>query len=289
MFDPNAPFVYFIASGTNSLEQGQKSHNNLLIAVNEINSTEQEASVTRWLADGKNVFIDSGVFNLAMEHARRHHVSHDAGLSMAPDEIDGFAELYDKYIDLIRRVGDQTWGYIEIDQGGRENKIKTRTRLEAEGLTPIPVYHPLMDGWDYFDYLAERYDRICFGNLVAANRATRLRLVATAWQRMRRYPNLWVHLLGLTPNEWLNAFPPSSADSSSWLAAVRWGRGCGERAALKPAGELHKNYLYQSGDTEGIDKAVQLAAHSAALNERNWRNYLSTMRSLGATLHPEEL
>ena len=57
---------------------------------------------------------------------------------------------------------------VEVDQGGRENKIKTRARLEKMGLRPIPVYHPLNDGWDYFDYLAENYDRICMGNVVNA-------------------------------------------------------------------------------------------------------------------------
>ena len=62
--------------------------------------------------------------------------------------------------------------------------------LEQMGLRPIPVYHPFNDGWDYFDYLAERYDRICFGNVVQADRETRKRLVATAWERHRKYPHL---------------------------------------------------------------------------------------------------
>jgi hypothetical protein len=52
--------------------------------------------------------------------------------------------------------------------------------LEQMGLRPIPVYHPFNDGWHYFDYLAERYDLVCFDNVVQADRETRKRLVATA-------------------------------------------------------------------------------------------------------------
>ena len=62
-------------------------------------------------------------------------------------------------------------------------------QAESLGLKPIPVYHPLLDGWDYFDELAAQYDRICFGNIVQAPAATRIRLLHTLWERHRRYPD----------------------------------------------------------------------------------------------------
>ena len=292
MFNPHDKFVYFIASNIERMIYGAQMHQNLLTAVNEINTEADVAHLQSWSAAGKMVFIDSGVFNLAMEHARRHNVSHNIGLSMAPDQIDGFNELFDKYIDIVRRIGENGWGYIEIDQGGRENKIKTRAKLEGMGLRPIPVYHPFTDGWEYFDYLAERYDRICFGNVVMADRTTRLRLVATAWERMRKYPNLWIHLLGLTPNEWLNAMPISSGDSSSWLAVVRWA-GYVERCGLKVIGHLPKNFQYALGSDAaspgGSRRSTQMSAYGSYINQRNWRNHLTALEALGCDPLPKEL
>jgi hypothetical protein len=168
------------------------------------------------------LFIDSGVFALANGHAVEHEITMDEALSLAPTEIDGFDELYKRYCSIIETLGDLVWGYIEIDQGGRENKRKTRAKLEAQGFRPIPVYHPFNDGWEYFDELASDYDRICFGNIVQADQETRKRLLATAWERKRKYPHLWIHLLGLSPNERLNAYPIDCCDSSAWLMHVRW-------------------------------------------------------------------
>lgn len=288
-FDSQDPFVYFIASNVDRQQWGQRTHKNILIAVNEIKTESDMELVSGWLKDGRNVFIDSGVFNLAMEHVRKHNVTHNVALALAPNKIDGFNDLFERYVEIVRKFEQDAWGYIEIDQGGRENKIKTRAKLEAMGLRPIPVYHPFSDGWDYFDYLAERYDRICFGNVVQADRNTRMRLVATAWERKRKYPDLWIHLLGLTPNEWLYGFPISSGDSSAWLSAIRWS-GYLERAAGGTFGNLPKNFQYQlAGDPtseRGSQKACTMSAYGAYLNELNWRNHLRTMEGLGCTIYP---
>jgi len=58
---------------------------------------------------------------------------------------------------------------------------------------------------------------------VAADPVSRLRIVATAYERKRKYPGLWIHLLGYTPDERLNAYPMDSADSTTWMSAVTWG------------------------------------------------------------------
>lgn len=288
-FDPQDPFVYFIASNVERMKFGQLAHTNLLVAVNEINTEGDMQHVASWIKAGRNVFVDSGVYNLAMEHATKNGVSHDVALALAPDKIDGFDNLLERYIQVVRTFENDAWGYIEIDQGGRENKIKTRTKLEAMGLRPVPVYHPFSDGWDYFDYLAERYDRICFGNVVQADRAARVRLVATAWERRRKYPDLWIHLLGLTPNEWLYAFPISSGDSSSWLSAVRWS-GYAERTSGKSIGHLPNNFQYQLGGDRTSDtgsrKASTMSAYGAYLSELNWRNHILRLEELGCNVYP---
>ena len=274
-WDPKELNVYFIASSLDMLERSGDAHDHLLAAVNEIKSQKDMDRIERWCDEGRRVFIDSGVFNLANSHAKAHNIPMDVALSLAPDEIDGFDRLFDAYCNLITRLGDRVWGYIEVDQGGRENKIKTRAKLEGMGFKPIPVYHPFNDGWDYFDTLGQNYDRICFGNVVQANRPTRLRLLATAWERRRKYPNLWIHMLGMTPNEWLHGFPVNSCDSSSWLTLLRWTASARTWVALKSFGSIDPNFAYQLGadpqGPKGHIRATQPASYEARFVQENWR------------------
>lgn len=237
-FDKDAGFLYFIAgspdrvAGDTHYDKGDSTrdptihiphHPHVLVAVNEIKAAKDYATLDR-LCDTRNVLLDSGIYNLAMNHARNHSTTHDEALSMAPEDIDGFTELWDRYADIATRFSTRLWGVIELDQGGLDNKPRTRARIETElGFTPMPVYHPLLDGWDYYDTLAQGYDRICFGNLVKASPPIRLRLIHTASQRARAYPHLWTHLLGVYPNENLLGMPlRGSCDSSSWLTSERW-------------------------------------------------------------------
>jgi hypothetical protein len=221
-YDPDAGLLYFIASNPTAVEA--TPHPNLLVAVNELETAKNLDTFDRMLDSGRRVFLDSGIFNLANAHARAHGVSHDVGLSMAPELIDGFDRLWDRYGTIVTKYADRLWGAVELDQGGVVNKRRIRARIEQEfGIVPMPVYHPLLDGWDYYDELAQGYDRICFGNIVKASPPLRLRLTHTASERARAYPYLWQHFLGLTPNENLIALPyRGSCDSSSWLTLCRW-------------------------------------------------------------------
>lgn len=285
-FDPQEPNVYFLASSVHRQAHGAVgTHAYLLVAVNEIGGDKDIELIQSWAASGTKLFLDSGVFNLATQWAKARGISMDEALSTPPDQVEGFAELFQKYVRVVQALEPMLWGYIEIDQGGRENKIKTRARLESLGLRPIPVYHPFNDGWDYFDELASGYDRLCCGNVVQANDATRLRLLATMWQRRRPYPHLWIHMLGMTPNERLNAYPINSCDSSTWLAPVRWPDADRERAALKVISSMPRNYAYVMGSgaesPTGDHKAVSLAAYKAALNLRNQRGLVEDYQRLG--------
>lgn len=143
-------------------------------------------------------------------------------------------------------------------------------------MKPIPVYHPLNDGWDYFDELASEYDRICVGNIVQASTYMRTRLLATLAERMRDYPKLWIHILGLTPSTLMNAYPMQSADSSAWLSSVRWS-GYVARTALKGIGNLPKNFQYQLGDKTTWSDGVRMGAYGAGMAELNWRNHMGAM------------
>jgi len=128
----------------------------LLLAVNEL-PTNNFADFEQLLQS--HVLLDSGVYVLASQHADRHSISMDEALCLAPQEIEGFEALFDLYVEIVTKYESRLWGYVEIDFGGCTNKRRTRARLESLGLRPMPVYHPLNDGWDYFDELAQEYDR----------------------------------------------------------------------------------------------------------------------------------
>lgn len=195
---------------------------NNLVATNDLLSDRGEAYLRDKLGRGDRMLLDSGIFNLTNDYKRATGCTMDQALALPPTAFDGFEALFDRYVHLAQQWGDQLWGYIELDQGGKENKRLTRARLHDLGLDPIPVYHPLVDGWDYFDELAESFDRICFGNIVQAAPNVRVRLLHTLWERHRAYPDLWVHVLGLSPNDDTIVFPPESADSSSWISGLQF-------------------------------------------------------------------
>lgn len=290
-FDPKESNIYFLASHVHILEEAKHAHNYLLVAINDIQSDGDLDTVEGWCDSGKKVFIDSGIFHLTQEHCRAHGTTMDQALALSPQEIDGFDQLLQRYLQVYQRLKDKCWGFIELDQGGRDRKIETRAMLHGHGVNPIPVYHPLNDGWDYFDYLAQRYDRICFGNVVQADRRTRQRLLATAWERHRRYPDLWIHLLGFTPNEWLYAMPINSGDSSSWLTSIRWSDSHRCFAMGKGFSHMPFNYRYQLGAPSdapnGHNKAIAAAAYEKYIDFRSWRHYVAQMSTLGFEIYPE--
>lgn len=261
-FDPAAPFTYFVAGhAPNSAEE---EHPNVLLAVNELTSRSHLDRLDR-LCDSHKVMLDSGIFNLAMNHARAHSVTHDVALSLAPEEIDGFEELWDRYAMVANRFADRLWGVVELDQGGLANKPRTRQRIETElGFVPMPVYHPLLDGWDYYDELAAGYDRICFGNLVNANAGVRIRLIHAASERARKYPHLWTHLLGVFPNQNVLALPlRGSCDSSTWLQSVRWPFAWRAISLNKTVSPYVPGLWYTQQVREEYTTAALITAHNA--------------------------
>ena len=121
--------IFFAACVENHMELCAELHDYLLVAVNHmVGSSGLTREVFAAIDAGKKVFIDSGIFSLTQEHAEKHGISMDQALGTAPEDIDGFESLFDSYCEIIGILGNRTWGYIELDQGGRENKIKTRDR-----------------------------------------------------------------------------------------------------------------------------------------------------------------
>lgn len=282
-FDRDERPVFFVAGAPAGAPR--RYH---LAAVNEARSDSEARNIIEVPMDrGSQVLLDSGIFNLTNQHKRATGCSMDEALGLAPEDINGFGELYDRYVELVGRYEPRLWGYIELDQGGREHKRRTRARLHDLGLNPIPVYHPLNDGWDYFDELAEGYDRICFGNIVQASPPVRIRLLHTMWERRRRYPHLWVHVLGLTADTLSLALPADSCDSSTWAGALRWGRALIDSAYMNrgAVGPLPRGFVYNRdvdyhADGGWLQSAILYAAEFDRLTDV-WRDLLRRRADLG--------
>lgn len=279
--------LYFLASNVSRHDDVAGHYPWLLCAVNELEGPAGLRHLEDWISKGARVLLDSGVFWLASSNAKKRGMSFYEALALPPEQLEGFVQLWDQYLHIVRTYGDQLWGYVEFDQGGVDNKRRLRAHLNDLGLNPIPVYHPLTDGWDYFDELASTHDRMCFGNVVNSDADTRIRLAATAWERRRRYPHLWVHLLGYTPDERMCAFPVDSADSSTWLAPVRWPVAATVRCAGKSMGPMHPGLRYRLGADryapDGATRATLLSMLNCAGDLMNWKAVLRDyQRHLGA-------
>lgn len=282
-FDPTQRHRYFLA-GDGWMEEGSWLHADVLLAANTLASPQKLAMLDRMLDAGVNVLLDSGIFTLASDHARSTGLTLKQAFAVAPESMPGFTDLWALYVKLVRRYEARLWGYVELDLGGTEGKRRLRARLEAMDLQPMPVYHPLGDGPAYFDELAESYDRLCYANLADGDSATRKRLLLTAWEQHRRYPELWVHALGATPSEWLAGFPSDSTDSSSWLGGVRWG-GEAATAYMRRVDALPVSYRYSAPDQ--APAAVALAAANAHFLGRTWQRLRADLdRDLQCCAYP---
>jgi hypothetical protein len=275
---------YFLAGPLDHVVTASQFADDLLISILELYTDEHMVALESLLDAGKSILLDSGVYTLASKHAEHHSMTMDDALSLPPHRIDGYDDLMARYVDVCRRYGDRLWGYVEIDQGGADNKRLTREKLHDAGLNPIPVYHPFNDGWDYFDELAKGYDRMCFGNVVNADSETRKRLVATACHRQRDYPDLWIHMLGLTPSELTVSFPMQSCDSSTWEWPFRWGR-FPQWSMTQPIDWTEKDFVYdkehgRDGD-KGYLKCIQLAAYDAFMMGRTMRRMRQDREAAG--------
>lgn len=276
-FDPEEGFTFFVA-GVN-INNAAHFHPWTLMAVNDLMSDGGISELrARTEPPDAKLFLDSGIFWLSSRHAQRHDLTFYEALTVLPTEIDGFDKLLARYIEIVKEFEGDLWGYVEPDQGGVDAKRATRRALEAQGLAPIPVYHPLTDGWDYFDELADGYDRIAIGNVVMADKAVRRGILTTIWERRRRHgKRLWLHALGYTPNQLFDAYPINSSDSSSHVYALRYGASmCMGRAMLAQFGELIDDGfsydLAQYDDPErGLPKKTALLSWIARSEVEAWR------------------
>lgn len=270
-FDPKSGNLYFIASDISysrkAIAKGLVK--SILIAFPSLKEKDLPL-IEEWADTGISVMLDSGVYSLAQKMAKEKGLTQTQAFGLAPEEVTGYEKLKTDYITTIKRFEKHIWGYVEIDFGGMENKKRVRAELEAEGLRPIPVYHPFNDPYEYFDELASTYDRICIGNIVYAEPSQRVRIIHALTERKRQYEPLWIHLLGHTPNVNLYTYPMNSCDSSSWLSGSRHGSIAVTGGGFN-IGNLSREFIYKIGDGENLDLLVNLMSYTASFLQDEWQ------------------
>ena len=212
---------YYLAGSMSDARIAVHGHSCLLVPVNAIRKQRDIEDIRRWARAGNRIIIDSGAFDLCATHARKHELPLQSVFGMPPENIDGFAQLYENYVAVAAELQNDVFAVIEIDIGGKARKRLTRASLEEKGLRVAPVFHPLHDGWEYLDELAKGYGTVFVGNLVDADTPMRQGVIARLALWRRDHPSIWLHLLGVTPSPLLVAFPPDSCDSSTWLSSLR--------------------------------------------------------------------
>ena len=132
-WDRSETNLYFLACVAGDINHAKDKSRHILVAVNEMGSNGLELTKGA-LDNGNAVLIDSGVFSVTMKHAREAGCSLAQALQLAPEKVAGFHALYERYCQVMDDIGDQAWGYIELDQGGRENKIKTPANWKKKAI-----------------------------------------------------------------------------------------------------------------------------------------------------------
>lgn len=270
-YKPEDRYKYFLAS---SIDYTSRAYDDGIVTStlipNPLVKIKHLDTLEEWAAAGLDLFVDSGVYSAVQKHVKRHGLTQAEGFAVAPAEIDGFEEMFTEYVELIKVVEPYIWGYVEIDFGGQKNKVITRKRMQDAGISPIPTYHPFNDEYEYFDELAEQYDRVCIGGIANTTKAERTRLLYTINVRKQKYPKLWVHLLGVTPSAMLYQTTIESCDSSSWASGVRYGQAMCYGGGFT-IGTLSSGYVYNRSDRSSRLQSVTWAKYLGAMLEKEWK------------------
>lgn len=250
---------------------------NKLYSLRDFSESNYKAQLDCEIRAYGTILLDSGIFGLAMDYAKESGLSHNLALTTPLKSIPKWPQFRDLYIDMMRHVKDTVWGYVELDLGGTAQKIETRTWLESIGLAPIPVWHPLGDGLDYGKHLMQTYDRICLGNVVKSDRATR-NILLQAMTFARQGTKVWVHALGLGPTEFVTAYHVDSLDAMSWMGALMWSRRTGH-SLMYPFTREGRYYDEEIDGSKHWIASAMLERQTLSI-EQNWRNYEQSKRAL---------
>jgi hypothetical protein len=149
-----------------------------------------------------SIFADSGAYS-----------AFSLGGSIDRDEYAAWLLRWERLFDA----------YANLDViGDPKGTLVNQQALEAEGLTPLPVFHG-NEPWEFLtDYCAaHRY--VALGGMVGTTREGVMRWLIEAF-RIGEQAGTVFHGFGQTNLAILKAFPWYSVDSTSWASAHRYGQ-----------------------------------------------------------------
>ncbi len=269
-YNPDEKYIYFIAvaSGDIKIILGKEINRNMLIALNQIDKD----ALQMIKSSEAHILIDSGVYSLVSALSKKKQIPIADAFRIPFENIPEHEKYLENYIRIIREIEDYVWGYIEIDLGDYKSKAKTREAIEKAGLHPIPVFHPFSDPFSYYQELAEKYDRVGIGNLAyGKDKERKIIFSRVLMHRKETGRPLWIHALGVTPNNTLYCLPMESCDSSAWISSRKFG-SFNTFAGGSGFGDLGKDYIYKIG-TEAYKSALLAGIYDSVFIEKNWRDY----------------
>jgi len=132
----------------------------------------------------------------------------------------------DDYIDFIKRNEQFISIYANLDVIGDATATwENQKIMEAEGLTPLPVFHFGEDEKKLLPMLIEKYDYIGFGGMVKSGTLNVYldRIFKRHVCDSQGIPKVKIHGFGMTNFSHIMRYPWYSVDSTSWVLTSRMG------------------------------------------------------------------
>lgn len=158
-----------------------------------------------------DILLDSGAFSAWTRNAR----------------ID-----IEEYVEFIKRHGRRFTIYANLDViGDFAASMRNQRRMEALGVSPVPVFHMSAPQESYasLDALCAEYDYIALGGLAGKNFSAPQKIahLDKCWQligaHFRRGHQVKVHGFGVTQMAFLERYPFYSVDSTTWINGEKYG------------------------------------------------------------------
>lgn len=158
---------------------------------------------------GKRIFLDSGAFTMFTK-----------GVKVNLEEYADFVKRNRAWVDIAASLDIIGRG---VEQGSWDNQKK----LEALGAGTVPVHHARDDDKWLTRYMAEGYDYILLGGMVAEQTKYLRGWLDHIWDKHLTHKDgsakIRVHGLGLTTFELMFKYPWYSVDSASWILHSSYG------------------------------------------------------------------
>jgi hypothetical protein len=157
----------------------------------------------------KTIFLDSGAFSMFTQKIRV--------------ELSEYATYIKEHQDVIHVASNLD----EIGRAKEEESYRNQKSLERMGVEVMPVHHARDDDKWLQKYLAEGYDYIFLGGMVAESRKWLLGWLDHVFARYLTKKDgtakVKVHGFGLTTIDLMSRYPWYSVDSTAWVMASRFG------------------------------------------------------------------